>query len=166
MNIYLGVDPGMSGALAWLTDDGGGVCDMQTAGKDLNYLAIANWLVSAQSHGPARAVIEHVSAMPKQGVSSTFRFGAAFGAVVALVASRCIPYELVRPHQWRVKMVGRGASKDDARQKAIRLFPWFESELRRKKDHGRAEALLLAEYGRRYVWQGELVRPETVEDMK
>ena len=84
--------------------------------------------------------------MPGQGVSSTWTTGYGFGVWLGVLAALALPHTRVRPAIWK-RAMGLGKDKEQARLRAIQLFP--SADLRRKKDHGRAEALLLAWYG----WQ-------------
>lgn len=95
-------------------------------------------------------IIENVHSMPGQGVASSFSFGYGLGLWVGIVVALEIPYEMVTPQRWKgVMMNGQGKEKDAARYRAQQLFPTIADQLARKKDDGRAEALLIAEYGRR-----------------
>lgn len=151
----IGVDPGLSGAVALYDPDGPElhVIDMPTHAitvgrskrRQLDLYQLGQWF---DLHGPSvkRAIIEEVSAMPKQGVSSTFAFGFAAGAVQGIVAAQFIPMQLVRPHQWK-RALGLTSDKDASRRLASRMLPRFSSLWARVKDDGRAEATLLAIYG-------------------
>ena len=149
--MVVGIDPGLSGALAFLFEDGtySGVFDMpvmaagKTGRQQVNAAALVEWMKKV--YPPDRAVLEHVAAMPKQGVSSVFSFGQSFGIILGVLAALEIPVELVRPNVWK-KAYGLGKDKEEARARAIQLYP--AAPLSRKKDAGRAEALLLARYGR------------------
>lgn len=140
--IYVGIDPGKSGALAVISDDGSVSVvpfDPGTYKATLRYAA-----------GPTRAVLEHVTAMPKQGVTGMFNFGENFGYIKGLLEANEIPYELVRPQKWKKEF---GISDKNASIEVCkRLFPYVclrRTERCRKDDDGLAEALLMAEYARR-----------------
>jgi len=95
---------------------------------------------------PDRVVIEQVSAMPKQGVSSTFRFGYAAGAIYGVVAALDLPRNFVTPQRWQQHhRIGRG--HDDAVRKVIQLYPALQEHLSRRKDNHRADAVLIALFG-------------------
>jgi crossover junction endodeoxyribonuclease RuvC len=145
--ILLGIDPGCSGALA-LVEDGRlrDVVDFPTlklrkTTPDLQSLAL--WLDGLKV---SRAIIEEVGAMPKQGVTSSFNFGFACGAVQAAVAANYIPIEMVRPQVWK-KHFHLTADKDSSRQRAMREWPDKAGLFARVKDDGRAEAALIALWG-------------------
>jgi len=94
---------------------------------------------------PDVAVIERVAAMPRQGVSSTFKFGTAFGIIQGVVAGLGIPAHFVAPGKWK-RHFGLTAEKEESRARALQLWPARSELFSRKKDHGRAEAALLARY--------------------
>jgi crossover junction endodeoxyribonuclease RuvC len=96
--------------------------------------------------GPAFAVVERVASMPKQGVASTFKFGASYGAVRGVLAALKIQTHLVTPGVWK-KYFRLDSDKEKSRAAALRMFPATAHYFSRKKDHGRAEAALLAVYG-------------------
>lgn len=98
-------------------------------------------------HGPYHhAFIEKVGPMPKQGVTSMFRFGVSFGAIQGIVAAMGIPMTLVQPKQWQ-GFHRCGPSPDAARQRGVQLYPSAAPRLARKLDANRADALLIAAYG-------------------
>lgn len=140
--IYIGIDPGKSGAMA--------VIDRATTilvpFSEADYINSLK-LLPAQL---TRACLEHVSAMPKQGVTSMFNFGMNFGYIKGLLEAFGIPYELVRPQKWKKEF---GISdKNSSVECCKRLFPGVSlhrTERCRKDDDNMAEALLLAEYARR-----------------
>jgi len=153
----IGIDPGVSGAVAFLSDrlELLEVVDMPTMtnGKkqqinpyELRTL-ISLRLVKFVPKGIEleKAYLEQVSAMPKQGVSSTFGFGVSFGIIQGVLAGLSLPVVLVTPAVWkrRAKLIGK--EKDQARTLAQRLYP--SAELGRKKDIGRADAILIARFG-------------------
>jgi hypothetical protein len=137
-----GVDPGITGGLAFLYSDQIAAFDIPVVDGAVDVDALARLV---RAHAPRLAIVERASAMPKQGVASTFKFGTAYGALLALTAFCEIPTRIVSPRKWK-KHFGLDADKEKSRGLAIRLWPGcglFE----RKKDHGRAEAALLARYG-------------------
>jgi crossover junction endodeoxyribonuclease RuvC len=91
-------------------------------------------------------VIEQVAAMPRQGVTSTFRFGYACGAIYGLVAAMHLPVSFVTPQRWQQHhRIGRGP--DDAVRRAVQLYPALHEHLKLRRDHHRADAVLIASYG-------------------
>lgn len=152
-HFILGIDPGQSGALA-LVDVAAPnviVIDMPVheirGKKHLDLYQLARW-IDLYAASVSRAVVEEVGAMPKQGVSSSFKFGFNAGAANMAVAAAFIPAVLVRPNVWKREM-GVAAAKTTSRQAASRLFPAFSHLWHRETDDGRAEAVLLAVYGSR-----------------
>lgn len=155
MTIFIGIDPGLDGAIAFVKDDGSAtVCSAPTGkvGKKRDYLlaSMASLLDRQIDQIRYVAAVERVHSMPKQGVASSFNFGKGFGLWLGLLAGRGIPFDLVEPTRWKKVMLdGMGRDKDAARLRAQQLFPALAPQLSLKKDHGRAEALLIAEYRRR-----------------
>lgn len=142
---FIGIDPGKSGALAVV---GRTLGDFAITFDEEGYIqAIEN----AKREGDVFAVVEHVGAMPKQGVSSTFAFGQNFGWILGVLAALEVPFELVRPQKWK-KHFSCTSDKNTSVEVAKRLFPGVSlmaSERCRKPHDGMAEALLMAEYARR-----------------
>lgn len=152
MTVYMGCDPGVSGAIAILAPDGVTFADMPILEikkkQTLDYAGLA-CILRPFARGGAFAAVELVGAMPGQGVSSMFKFGQVYGAALATLATLEIPYELVTPPVWKRAFRLVGCEKDESRAAALRLFPQCANDLKLKKHHGRADALLLAEYLRR-----------------
>lgn len=148
----IGIDPGISGAIAIIHDHGGVTFhDMPTVtklngkGNQVDAATLANVL---REYAVADiAYLEQVGAMPGQGVTSMFSFGDSFGVIRGILAAVGIPYCLVRPQKWKKRAGLSGRDKDAARAVAMNLYPSASSGLSRKKDVGRADALLLAHYG-------------------
>ncbi len=116
---------------------------------DYNVPAMAA-LMPDTSGGSVHVYIEAVHSMPEQGVASSFQFGKGFGIWLGILGALSIPYTLVTPQKWKGDILaGRGKEKDASRLRALELFPHLADELKRKKDHNRADALLIAEWGRR-----------------
>jgi crossover junction endodeoxyribonuclease RuvC len=159
MKYFFGIDPGASGAVAILTEEGQfvKVFDMPVleikVGKAIKRRVSADLLAHEVSLYPnAVAMLEQVSAMPGQGVSSMFAFGESYGIVKGVFAALKIPAHLVTPGKWK-KAMELNASKDGSRAKAIMTWPEHADLFKRVKDDGRAEACLIAEFGRRnYSW--------------
>ena len=143
---FLGIDPGLDGALALVGDGYLAVTDMPTVGANknrvINPLALAD-IISGWN--PTHAIIERVHAMPKQGVASTLKFGHTLGRIDAVVLLKDVPVHWVPPAIWK-KHFRLGRYKEDARRLAVERFPHIADRLSRKKDEGRAEALLIASY--------------------
>jgi hypothetical protein len=142
----LGIDPGISGALAFYFPDHPervAVEDMPIVGGDVDGVTLAKRIASMS---PYVAFLERVNAMPGQGVSSTFKFGKSYGVAIGVISAAAIPLHLVSPARWKGHL-HLSADKEMARALALRLFPACSDHFKRKKDHGRAEASLIARYG-------------------
>jgi crossover junction endodeoxyribonuclease RuvC len=154
MSFVIGIDPGISGAIA-IFEDGqlDAILDMPTlkiaSGKTMKSHISAIGLVriletwTLVSDGQAHIVIEKVGAMPGQGVTSMFNFGRSAGIIEGVVAALQRPYTYVTPATW-TKAVGRAAGKDASRMRAMELFPSKADLFKRAKDDGRADAALIA----------------------
>jgi len=156
--IYIGIDPGASGAIAAITDDGGIVFLEDFPGDEGQ---VANMVYHLSKIGRSTAALEKVSAMPGQGVTSMFKFGTNYGIWMGALASFKIPFVLVRPQQWQKGMISKAQDKKPALAAASRLFPSAELYGPRGggKD-GRADALLIAEWCRRkYIKEPQQLRP-------
>ncbi len=152
MNISIGIDPGLSGAFAVL--QGQKVLKVEdmpimSLGKTRNQINAAElgkllryW--SQNQNGDTTVYLEQVSAMPGQGVSSMFSFGCSYGVVQGIIGALDLPMVLVRPAAWKKRAGLLGKPKDAARTLAQQLFPG--QALGRKKDIGRADALLIARF--------------------
>lgn len=156
MNV-IGIDPGMSGAIAIL-DDGIWLFDMPTfdlGGKKKKRRRIDMAKVVDILHPYEQGVIAYIEkaqSMPGQGVASTFGYGITYGALLAILTCLKISYTEVHPRTWKKVMLSDvdKSSKDASRMRAKQLWPG-NSGFDRKKDEHRAEAALIAEYGRRQL---------------
>lgn len=147
MKCIMGLDPGVSGAVAFYFPDqraGISAYDVPVVGKEIDAAALYDLIIN---YNPDLAVLEIVHAMPKQGVSSSFNFGMSYGIAKGVIGSIKIPTINVAPTKWK-RHFGLSADKEQARALAISTWP-FSDHFRRKKDNGRAEAALLALYGAR-----------------
>lgn len=151
--IILGIDPGLSGAIAIynIYTEELIVMDMPTVemtrnGKHKREVSPALVADVIAGKGAVRAYMERVSAMPGQGVSSMFSFGRSAGVVEGVLAAYEIPVTLVTPQAWMKAMSVR-AGKDGSRERAMQLFPAYSTLFARKKDDGRSDAALIAKYG-------------------
>lgn len=162
MNGYLGVDPGQKGALAFFGERGNceefWCLEMFLAGKEIDGGAIARMLRQNTGSfyddkpGITLAAVEWAQAMPKQGVTSCFNYGAGFGKVLGVLEALEIPYRLVRPRAWKeVILAGTAKDKEAAIAYVRRAYPWanLTPGKKRKPHDGMADALCLAEYAQR-----------------
>ena|SRR5271165_4412275 len=158
--IYIGIDPGLNGAIGVLSEispywrsevhDTPTMVVSGTKDKRVYNVPAMAALLKPFKGADALVVLEAVHSMPKQGVSSSFSFGEGFGMWKGIIAAYELPLELVSPQRWKKAILAdQGKGKDASRFKAIALFPALAEQLARKKDDGRAEAILMTEYGRR-----------------
>lgn len=118
------------------------VDDIRTANNLIDPVALAAALRDMQV---THVVVENVHAMPKQGVSSTFKFGLGTGIIRGVVGALRLPLTLVTPHQWKAFHT-LPSLKEASRALAIRKWPELQAQLSRKKDADRAEALLIGDW--------------------
>lgn len=160
--ITLGIDPGLSGAIAVLRDGAlSYVYDvpsiaLKAKGRTVDLPQLASMFadIIEVCGVPDECWIEEVHAMPKQGVSSSFKFGTAFGIVQGMAAAHLMPIRFVSPHHWK-KGLALPQGKDAARGTASRQWPSMTGLFSRVKDDGRAEAALIALYGYRQTARAE-----------
>jgi len=155
----IGIDPGLNGGLAAIYDEGlpsVSVMPITGSGKgrELDLSTLAGWI----SDDVAKVYVEKVHAMPKQGVSSTFKFGVGYGSVLGVCAALHIPVVLVTPQEWK-KTILRGLSWKGNKAASIQYCQrrWPEVSLlatkqSRKPHDGKADALCIAEYGWRQLF--------------
>ena len=93
-----------------------------------------------------RVIIEQVSAMPGQGVTSMFNFGQSFGILKGICSAMQLPMFFIRPAKWKKYFSLINSEKDASRTKAIEMFPYFSSQLSKKKDSNKADAILIASF--------------------
>lgn len=147
--LTIGIDPGLSGAIAFMADDESTVYDLPVIRSNslawIDGAALQSLIINEREGRQATAMIEQVSAMPKQGVTSSFHFGVGFGSILGVLQALSIPIEFVRPGAWK-KAQGLNSDKKAALHKARLLYP--DIDLHLEKHDGRAEALLIARYAR------------------
>jgi len=160
MRLYIGVDPGLTGAIAAIDHNGKLVTvkdlpTMPTVGKNakvklqINPAALRDDLKFIFSHGDNyTAAIERVTSMTGQGVAGVLSFGDTYGAVRSVFAVLGVSSAFPSPAVWK-RAMGLDSDKEKSRAMAVKLFPESEKFLSRKKDHNRAEAILLCEWLRR-----------------
>lgn len=146
--IYIGLDPGFSGAWGMINHRGEYIScgDMHHAEKHIHTRLIWAEMIQALDRQDCEVVVEAVHSMPGQGVSSSFKFGVAFGGAIALAERFNCPWHMVTPQKWK-KALNLSSDKQQSIDLARELWP--AAPITRKKDNGRAEALLLAEWLRR-----------------
>ena len=154
--LIIGIDPGISGALCFFED--GKILDViempiMTDGKknkkQVNGSQVFNEIsnkINKIDKKDIKVIIEQVSAMPGQGVTSMFNFGQSFGVLKGICSAIQLPMYFVRPAKWKKHFNLINSEKDASRTRAIEIFPYFSSYLSRKKDSNKADAILIASY--------------------
>tara|TARA_Y100001936_G_C15676486_1_gene458884 strand:- start:72 stop:566 length:495 start_codon:yes stop_codon:yes gene_type:complete len=154
--LIIGIDPGISGSICFF-DDGHiiDVIDMPTMidgkknKKQVNGSQIFNEIskrVQKKEKQNIRVIIEQVSAMPGQGVTSMFNFGQSFGILKGICSAMQLPMYFVRPTKWKKYFNLINSEKDASRTRAIEIFPYFSAQLSKKKDSNKADAILIASF--------------------
>tara|TARA_B100000700_G_scaffold330499_1_gene457039 strand:+ start:2962 stop:3453 length:492 start_codon:yes stop_codon:yes gene_type:complete len=152
----IGIDPGLSGGIAIIDDlkifDIFDMPIMSEGKKNKNQLNSAQLVNIIKNHITIKdktfVIVEQVSAMPGQGVTSMFNFGQTFGAIKGICASLGLPIFYVRPAKWKKHFDLINSSKDASRTKVIEMYPSISARLSKKKDVNKADAILIARYFR------------------
>ena len=154
--LIIGIDPGISGSICFF--ENGKIIDAiemptMTEGKknkrQVNGSQIFNEIkkrTKDHENQNVRVIIEQVSAMPGQGVTSMFNFGQSFGILKGMCAAMQLPMYFVRPAKWKKYFNLINSEKDASRTRAIEIFPYFSSQLSKKKDSNKADAILIASF--------------------
>ena len=154
--LIIGIDPGITGSICFFKD--GKIIDVvempnMAEGKknkrQVNGAQIYNEITSRIKNiekKDIKVVIEQVSAMPGQGVTSMFNFGQSFGVLKGMCSAMQLPMYFVRPAKWKKYFNLINSEKDASRTKAIEIFPYVSSQLSKKKDANKADAILLASF--------------------
>ena len=154
--LIIGIDPGLSGSICFFED--GKIVDViemptMTEGKknkkQVNGAQIYNEFskrIQKTDNQHIKVVIEHVSAMPGQGVTSMFNFGQSFGILKGICSAMQLPMYFVRPAKWKKYFNLINSEKDASRTRAIEIFPYFSPQLSKKKDSNKADAILIASF--------------------
>ena len=154
--LIIGIDPGISGSICFF--ENGKVIDIvempsmaegKKNKKQVNGSQIYNEIssrIKKINKGDIKVVIEQVSAMPGQGVTSMFNFGQSFGVLKGVCSAMQLSVYFVRPAKWKKYFNLINSEKDASRTKAIEIFPYISAQLSRKKDANKADAILLASY--------------------
>ena len=154
--LIIDIDPGISGSICFFQD--GQILEViemptMTEGKknkkQVNGAQVYNEILKKidkiEKHN-VRVVIEKVSAMPGQGVTSMFNFGQSFGILKGICSAMQLPLYYVRPAKWKKYFGLINSEKDASRTRAIEMFPNFSSQLSKKKDSNKADAILIANF--------------------
>ncbi len=154
--LIIGIDPGISGSICFFED--GKILDViemptMNEGKknkrQVNGAQIYNEItdrINKSQKQDVRVVVEQVSAMPGQGVTSMFNFGQSFGIIKGICSAMQLPLYFVRPTKWKKYFNLIKSEKDASRTRAIEIFPYFSSQLSKKKDSNKADAILIASF--------------------
>ena len=153
MRIF-GIDPGLTGAIAVLDEkkivdviDLPTMADGKKNKKQLNSANLSQYISSKIIDiNKTVVVVEQVNAMPGQGVTSMFNFGQSFGILKGICSAMQLPMYFVRPAKWKKYFNLINSEKDASRTRAIEIFPYFSSQLSKKKDANKADAILIANY--------------------
>jgi len=154
--LIIGIDPGITGSICFFED--GKIIDVvempnmaegkknkkQVNGAQIYYEILLR--IKNLKKEEVKVVIEQVSAMPGQGVTSMFNFGQSFGILKGICSGMQLPMYFVRPAKWKKYFNLINSEKDASRTKAIEIFPYFSSQLLRKKDSNKADAILIASF--------------------
>ena len=154
--LIIGIDPGISGSICFFQD--GKIVDVvemptmiegKKNKKQVNGSQIFNEIsekIKKLDKKEIKVVIEQVSAMPGQGVTSMFNFGQSFGILKGICSAMQLPMYFVRPTKWKKYFNLINSEKDASRTRAIEIFPYFSKQLSRKKDSNKADAILIASF--------------------
>ncbi len=150
----LGIDPGLSGAIAILENkkvlcifDMPVMAEGKKNKRQLNSAQLVNIIrENTIDNEEIAVVVEQVNAMPGQGVTSMFNFGQTFGAIKGVCAALGLPIFFVRPSKWKKYFELINSSKDSSRTKVIEMYPSLSSQLSKKKDVNKSDAILIARY--------------------
>ena len=154
--LIIGIDPGISGSICFF--ENGKILDViemptmiegKKNKKQVNGSQIFNEIsekIKKLDKKEIKVVIEQVSAMPGQGVTSMFNFGQSFGILKGICSAMQLPMYFVRPAKWKKYFNLINSEKDASRTRAIEVFPYFSGQLSRKKDSNKADAILIASF--------------------
>ena len=153
----IGIDPGLSGAVAVISPESLKIFDMPTmtverngkAKRQVSASELAE-LLYLYSGKDCHVYCERVGAVTGQGVTSVFSFGRSLGAIEGVIAARSIKATLITPQTWQ-KAMGVTGGKDGARARAMELFPNNQADFKRVKDDGRSDAALIAYWGKHHA---------------
>ena len=154
--LIIGIDPGISGAICFFeSGEIKDVIDMPSMAegkknkRQINGPQIYNEISARIIDFPKKdvfVVIEQVSAMPGQGVTSMFNFGQSFGVIKGICSAMQLSMHFVRPVKWKKYFSLIKSEKDASRTKVIEIFPYISSKLSKKKDSNKADAILIASF--------------------
>ena len=152
--LIIGIDPGINGAICFFQNgEVKDVLEMPTMAegkknkRQINGAQVTNIIKERlRENEEVLVVVEHVNAMPGQGVTSMFNFGQSFGVIKGICSALSIPIYFVRPAKWKKQFNLIKTNKDASRTKVIEIYPQISGKLSRKKDSNKADAILIARY--------------------
>ena len=154
--LIIGIDPGISGSICFFEDgkiieviEMPTMTDGKKNKKQVNGSQIYNEFskrINKNQNQSIRVIVEQVSAMPGQGVTSMFNFGQSFGILKGICSAMQLPMYFVRPAKWKKYFNLLNSEKDASRARVIEIFPYFSSQLTKKKDTNKADAILIASF--------------------
>ena len=154
--LIIGIDPGITGAICFFENgevkdiiEMPNMADGKKNKRQINGPQIYNEILSRIKDIPKKdisVVIEQVSAMPGQGVTSMFNFGQSFGVIKGICSAMQLSMHFVRPAKWKKYFGLIKSEKDASRTKVIEIFPYISSKLSKKKDANKADAILIASF--------------------
>ena len=153
--ILIGIDPGLTGAIAILEDkkvlniyEMPVMAEGKKNKKQLNSAQLVTLIkeYANNNNDDVVVIVEQVNAMPGQGVTSMFNFGQTFGAIKGICAALKLPIFFVRPLKWKKHYELVNSSKDSSRTKAIEMYPTLSNQLAKKKDVNKSDAILIARF--------------------
>ena len=154
--LIIGIDPGISGAICFFEDgqvkeiiDMPVMADGKKNKRQINGPQVYNEILKRINRFQKKdiiVVIEQVSAMPGQGVTSMFNFGQSFGVLKGICSAMQLSMFFIRPAKWKKYFGLIKTEKDASRTKVIEIFPYISSQLSRKKDSNKADAVLIASF--------------------
>jgi len=152
--IIIGIDPGITGAICILENkkvievyETPTMIDGKKNKRQINGAQVTNIIKERlRENEEVLVVVEHVNAMPGQGVTSMFNFGQSFGVIKGICSALSIPIYFVRPAKWKKHFNLIKTNKDASRTKVIEIYPQISGKLSRKKDSNKADAILIARY--------------------
>ena len=152
--LIFGIDPGVSGAISILENkkiievfDMPTMIDGKKNKRQINGAQVTNIIRERLNDDKeVIVVVEHVNAMPGQGVTSMFNFGQSFGVIKGICSALGLPIYFVRPTKWKKYFNLIKTNKEASRTKVIEVYPEISSKLSRKKDSNKADAILIARY--------------------
>ena len=154
--LIIGIDPGISGAICFFENgevkeiiDMPNMADGKKNKRQINGPQVYNEISSRIKNTPKKeivVVIEQVSAMPGQGVTSMFNFGQSFGVLKGICSAMQLSMHFIRPAKWKKYFGLIKTEKDASRTKVIEIFPYISSQLSRKKDSNKADAILISSF--------------------